>query len=316
MIRGLQKIIRTVLLLAIGVGLGIGAQSMRAYQQRLKSQENYAKKDHRPASEVGGITAKQYQQLAKINYHSGQSPIFQVNNGKSTLNPNAWQQDRVDYQQLDRLGRTSHSNTAFLNWQNHANTALRTAQTSSPTAWHNNRDQLLVYNRGHLIAYSLTRGIDPQTGRFDPHGNNGDQDNPRNLFTETDFTNQAVQTLYEGKVRRAIESHHRVIYQATPIFRGNELMPRGINLQAIGTDGTLNFNVYLANVEPGIVFDYQTGNSVISSAMTVPVPLDPNGDTTDDQKEQRDDLRTVGSYSRPIARQPRHYQRIINSNIQ
>lgn len=303
------------MLTVVGFCLGTGLLSLSAYQQQLRSQANFAKHDHRPATDVGGLTAKQYRQLAAIDYHSGQSPVFQVNGGKSTLNPNAWHRSHVDYQQLDRLGRTSHSNTAFLNWQNHANTSLRTQQTASPAGWHNNRDQLLVYNRGHLIAYSLTRGIDPQTGRFSSNNGHGDQDNPRNLFTETDFTNQAVQTLYEGKVRRAIESHHRVIYQATPIFRGNELMPRGINLQAVSTDGTLNFNVYLANVEPGVVFDYQTGNSLLSPTMAVPVPLDPQGDTTDDQKEQRDDLLTIGSYTRPIARQPRHYQRIVN-NIQ
>ncbi|MFR0771830.1 MAG: DNA/RNA non-specific endonuclease [Limosilactobacillus pontis] len=54
----------------------------------------------------------------------------------------------------------------------------------------------------------------------------GDQDNPRNLFTETDFTNEVLQTYYEAQVRHAIERGKHVIYQATPIFRGDEMMAR------------------------------------------------------------------------------------------
>lgn len=38
-------------------------------------------------------------------------------------------------------------------------------------------------------------------------------------FTETDFTNQMLQTIYETEVRHAIEHGKHVIFQATPIFR-------------------------------------------------------------------------------------------------
>ncbi len=306
------KITKTIVLITIGAVIGLGGQLALTYQHQLHDREHFASRDSRPASQVGGLSSQQYQQLAAINFHSGQSPVFQVNGGRSTLNPKSWRDSHVVFQQLDGQSRTSRSNTAFLTWRNHANTALRSQQTVAPAGWHNNRNGLLVYNRGHLIAYSLTGGIDQQTGEFTGSGANGDQNNPRNIFTETDFTNQAVQTIYEGKVRRAIEGHHRVIYQVTPIFRGSELMPRGINLQAIATDGTLNFNVYLANVEPGIRFDYQTGDSISDPTNSVAVPLDPEGDTMDDKEEQRDDIQTVGHYQRPVASQPRHYRRVIN----
>ena len=120
---------------------------------------------------------------------------------------------------------------------------IRLLQTVSPAGWQPNRDGMLIYNRGHLIAYSLTGALNKLTGRYQASAV-GDQDNPRNLFTETDFTNQMLQTIYETEVRHSIEHGKHVIYQATPIFRGNENVARGINLQAISTDGTLNFNVY------------------------------------------------------------------------
>ncbi len=49
-------------------------------------------------------------------------------------------------------------------------------------------------------------------------------------------------------------------------------MARGINLQALSTDKSLDFNVYIFNVQPGISFDYETGRSRIDRNMQVPTP--------------------------------------------
>lgn len=283
----------------------IAMPQWRQVQQR----GHYAERDSRPARKIGGLTKQQYQQLAAIDFSNGHSAIYQVNGGRSTLNPKSWHRDQVIYQQLDSLGRTSSSTVAMLNWHNHANTALRVQQQTDPSGWHDNRDQRLIYNRGHLIAYSLTGGINPQTGQYNGRQARGDQDNVRNLFTETDFTNQVLQTIYEAKVRRAIESHHRVIYQATPIFRGDERMARGINLQAISTDGTLNFNVYLLNVEPGTTFNYADGSSWPDNRISVLVPLG-SDDQTDQGDGQDDEIKVTGSYHWPSASQPRGYVRV------
>ncbi|WP_267202686.1 DNA/RNA non-specific endonuclease [Limosilactobacillus kribbianus] len=246
-----------------------------------------------------------------MNYQSGTNPVVQVNHGRSTLNPKSWRSNKVSYQQLDHLHRTASSNIAFLNWHNQANTNLRTRQTVQPTGWHANQDGNLIYNRGHLIAYSLTAGIDRNTGKYSSSPV-GDQDNPRNLFTETDFTNQMLQTIYEARVRHTLIQGKHVVYQATPIFRGKELMARGINLQAIATDGSLNFNVYLYNVEPGIRFNYQNGSSANDSQIKIPVPVESLDESGDDNQRSLDNgsLRISDHYSRPIATAPRHYYRV------
>jgi DNA-entry nuclease len=303
------KICRIVLLFAIGLVVGSGLAAYHDFQHAQQARLEFAKHDHRPASQTGGLTQKPYHELAQMEYHSGSNPVVLVNHGRSTLNPNSWQEDKVAYQQLDKMHRTSGSNTAFLNSRNHANTSLRTAQVFQPTGWHNNSNGNLVYNRGHLIAYSLTGGIDQRTGRFRA-GTLGDQDNPRNLFTETDFTNEILQTYYETRVRHAIEQGKHVIYQATPIFRGNEQMARGINLQALSTDGTLNFNVYLFNVEPGVSFDYQNGTMQIDRNTRVYVPTYMNEDDSDDRSAGDGNLRIYGHYTPPFANEPRHYYRV------
>ena len=217
----------------------------------------------------GGLSSADYQKLANLDFKSGDKAYVCVNNNKSTLIKNAWKVNKVIYSNLDNLNRTSHSNTAFLEPRNVANDSLRVRQFINPTAWHSNRENgTQIYNRGHLIAYSVSAGID-QDGNYNPDNQSGDQNNPKNLFTQTAFSNQKIQTIFEGKVRNALKQGNKVIFQATPIFRGNELMARGINLQAISLNNNLDFNVYIYNVQPDYVFDYNNGRAKIDRNMVV-----------------------------------------------
>lgn len=217
----------------------------------------------------GGLSSDDYQKLANLDFKSGDKAYVYVNNNKSTLIKNAWKVNKVIYSNLDNLNRTSHSNTAFLEPRNVANDSLRVRQFINPTAWHSNRENgTQIYNRGHLIAYSISAGID-QDGNYNPNNQSGDQNNPKNLFTQTAFSNQKIQTIFEGKVRNSLKQGNKIIFQATPIFRGNELMARGINLQAISLSNNLNFNVYLFNVQPDYVFDYNNGRAKIDRNMVV-----------------------------------------------
>lgn len=217
----------------------------------------------------GGLSSDDYQKLANLDFESGDKAYVYVNNNKSTLIKNAWKVNKVIYSNLDNLNRTSHSNTAFLEPRNVANDSLRVRQFINPTAWHSNRENgTQIYNRGHLIAYSISAGID-QDGNYNPNNQSGDQNNPKNLFTQTAFSNQKIQTIFEGKVRNSLKQGNKIIFQATPIFRGNELMARGINLQAISLNNNLNFNVYLFNVQPDYVFDYNNGRAKIDRNVVV-----------------------------------------------
>ncbi|WP_304202067.1 DNA/RNA non-specific endonuclease, partial [Lactobacillus intestinalis] len=161
----------------------------------------------------GGLSKTDYDQLAKLDFKSGDRAYIDVNHNKSTLIKNAWKVNKVIYSNLDSLNRTSHSNTAFLEKRNVANDSLRVRQFVQPTGWHyNHRHGTQIYNRGHLIAYSISAGID-QDGNYNPNNQSGDQNNPKNLFTQSAYSNQKIQTIFESKVRRALRENKRVIYQ-------------------------------------------------------------------------------------------------------
>lgn len=212
--------------------------------------------------------------LAQETYHTGTAAVIAVNHGKSTLKASQWRVSRIDYGHLDALNRTT-TDTAYLSQANLGRSDGRTAQTWRPTGWHNqpimvNGQRVLPQNRGHLIAYTLSFNLN-SAGRYQA-GALGSLDNPKNLATQTAYANQKTMQLYEAQVRTALARGEKVIYRVTTVFRGNELMPRGYWSQAISTDGRVNFNVYIWNVEPGVSFDYRTGRGHADQRMRVVSP--------------------------------------------
>lgn len=126
-----------------------------------------------------------------------------------------------------------------------------------PTGWHTTHYEGIVeggslYNRCHLIAWSL-----------------GDENaNERNLVTGTRWMNAEAMLPYEEQVARYIDrTGNHVLYRATPVFEGDDLVARGVLLEArsVEDDGAgISFSAWCENVQPGIGIDYATGESWIA----------------------------------------------------
>lgn len=130
-----------------------------------------------------------------------------------------------------------------------------------PSGWHTVRyDDLIegkyLYNRCHLIGYQLT----------------GENKETRNLITGTRYLNIKGMLPWENKVAGYVEkSGNHVLYRVTPVFSGDELVARGVLMEALsvedGGEG-LCFCVYAYNVQPGVDIDYATGESQRSEALS------------------------------------------------
>lgn len=216
------------------------------------------------------LTAKD---ISKWTYKSGEKSVKILNNDKPTeIKDNNFDQSHIDYEGLDSLNRTRTA-TAYLTRNNLGRSYTRTEQVWRPTGWHNqpkyvNETRVIPQNRGHLIAYTMTFNLN-KSGQTQ-QGELGSIDNPYNLFTQTEFSNQKTMTQVEQKVRDTLAKNKKVIYRVTPIFRGQELMARGVWVQALSTDGSLKFNRYLWNVQNKIKFDYMSGRSEVDNNWKVP----------------------------------------------
>ena len=75
------------------------------------------------------------------------------------------------------------------------------------------------------------------------------------------------------------------MYRVTPIFVGDELVCRGILMEAQSVeDNDCVFCVYCYNVQPGIEIDYATGNSRLAGSSDTPFPPTQQAPTQEEER--------------------------------
>lgn len=193
---------------------------------------------------------------ADVPAYSGK-PYTAVNNNEPYFtSDNLTTEVFENYSELDALGRCGAA---------YANVCLETMPTEKrgsisevkPTGWHSvkydNVDGKSLYNRCHLIGYQLT----------------AENANKQNLITGTRYLNVDGMLPFENMVADYVkETDNHVLYRATPIFTGDNLVADGVLMEGYSVEDEgdgICFCVYAYNVQPGITIDYATGDSWLSS---------------------------------------------------
>ena len=110
-------------------------------------------------------------------------------------------------------------------------------------------DGKYLYNRCHLIGYQLT----------------GENANERNLITGTRAMNVDGMLPFENMVADYVkETGNHVMYRGTPVFEGDNLLAKGVQMEALSVEDNgagISFNVFVYNAQPGIAINYADGTS-------------------------------------------------------
>ena len=113
-----------------------------------------------------------------------------------------------------------------------------------------------LYNRCHLIGFQLA----------------GENANPLNLITGTRYLNIDGMLPFENLVDDYVdETNNHVLYRVTPIFKGNELVCRGVLMEGFSVEDngeSICFCVFAYNVEPGVIINYADGSSQLDKSKT------------------------------------------------
>lgn len=102
-----------------------------------------------------------------------------------------------------------------------------------------------IYNRSHLIGFQLT----------------GHMNNEHNLMTGTRTFNFPNMENFESELADYLkDTNNHVRYRVTPAFNGEEQLARGLFMEAQSVeDDSIQFNVFIHNVEDGVNLNYTTG---------------------------------------------------------
>jgi len=194
--------------------------------------------------------------LSNIPEYSGNSYV-QINGNvpnfsESDLTTTSFEK----YSNLDSLGRCG---VAFANIGTDIMPVTERGSIGQvkPSGWHtvkyDNIDGKYLYNRCHLIGYQLT----------------AENANEKNLITGTRYMNVTGMLPFENMVADYVkESNNHVLYRVTPIFEGNNLVAKGVQMEAMSVEDkgeSISFNVFVYNIQPGITIDYATGDSTLAS---------------------------------------------------
>ena len=189
--------------------------------------------------------------LENIPAYNGEAYVYLNDNVPTFTDEEKTLESFEYYSPLDNLGRCG---VAFANV---SQDTMPTEERESigqikPTGWHTVKYDIVsggyLYNRCHLIGYQLT----------------GENANEKNLITCTRYMNATTMLQFETEVASYIEeTKNHVLYRVTPYFEGDNLVATGVQMEAysIEDNGELQFNVFVYNVEPGIIIDYATGDS-------------------------------------------------------
>jgi DNA-entry nuclease len=283
-----KKLIGTIgLLVAAVLGIGLYTQTQKeptpAPSSNSSIQTNI-QESTKGASQTSGVretSSKETQSandLAELVYQgtqtipiNGNVPTFSQKT-LSTKN-GAWEK----YGDLDHLNRAT-SAEAMLNQSLMPTEKRGDISSVTPTGWHNKKlKKGYLYNRTHLIGFALA----------------GENANWKNLITGTQQLNNPEMLRYEMDIKYYLEQdpNHYVRYSVTPIYRGDELVARGVQMQAqsIGDD-TIRFNIYIFNIQDGVTIHYQDGTSVLSeeTSATTSTSTKNSASTSEDEKEYVD----------------------------
>ena len=171
--------------------------------------------------------------LEDVPEYSG-APYVEINENEPIFSgEDSGEHSFETYSELDSLGRCGVAYASV------GTDLMPTGERGSishvkPTGWHSIQyehvDGKNLYNRCHLIGYQLS----------------GENANEKNLITGTRYMNVDGMLPFENMVADYVkETDHHVLYRVTPVFKGDNLLADGVQMEAysVEDDGeAISFN--------------------------------------------------------------------------
>lgn len=248
---------KSILLLAGAIALSVfGGCVSTVLDTSSETKESYTQQSEDKSQQKATVNPTKLQtpkfDLSSIPEYSG-NPYVEINDNEPYFSDDEYTTSPFEYySDLDTLGRCGMAYACV------GKDIMPTEERGSigsvkPSGWQTVKydcvDGNYLYNRCHLIGYQLT----------------GENANEKNLITGTRYLNVDGMLPFENMVADYVkETDNHTLYRVTPIFKDDELVARGVLMEAKSVEDngdSITFCVYCYNVQPDIKIDYKTGES-------------------------------------------------------
>ena len=208
-----ERLVRTLAALLLAVSLCLPSLSGCSGTESVANGGNATSSQQVSA---GSAAAK----LSDIPEYSG-ALCIDVNKGQPGFSADdAARGSFLDFSELDFEGRCGAA-AGLIGPETVSNAERGDISQVHPSGWVQHRysfvDHEMLYNRSHLIAHQLC----------------GEDANERNLITGTRTMNAVGMTYYEELVGNYVRrTNNHVLYRVTPLFAANDLVARGVQMEA------------------------------------------------------------------------------------
>jgi DNA-entry nuclease len=216
-----------------------------------------------PGSTVTVYAASYQKTYTKNTYGVFKSNPYKVIHGNEPYFTKKQKKNKKAFEKYSKLDTYGRCGVAFANVCKEIMPTSNRGEigTVKPSGWHTVKYPGVVsgnylYNRCHLIGYQLS----------------GENANPKNLITGTRYLNVTGMLPFENEVNDYVDSTgNHVLYRVTPIYKGSELVARGVLMEAYSVEDSgkgVKFCVFCYNAQPQITIDYATGDSKLKGSST------------------------------------------------
>lgn len=150
------------------------------------------------------------------------------------------------YFELDEYGR-SNGAMALISKNTIPLVVKKKLNYPDPYGWTKNLEGKYLFERCHIIAYSLSAKLADK----------------RNLFIGTNDLNTSIMIKIENKIKKYItENNVRVLYRVTIKYKGKNQIPTGILVEAKSLEDEFSVCEFCYNVEKNVKFKYTDGTII------------------------------------------------------
>lgn len=175
--------------------------------------------------------------------------------------------------EADGKGRSGTARAVLTYSQYKHSKGKRQGQPLNPPAWPSNNPKIAInfsltgrtyhgylYNRSHSIADSLL-GKESYTSEYNFTTGTRSQ----NVGANQDGGMRYAEELVENYWKKYPNTKKTISYQTTPVYNGNETIPRGSIVDIKSSDSKLDTEVIIINSAEGLEIDYASGTSTSST---------------------------------------------------